>query len=150
VQDGQHPAVCPASLAAFIVVERVSSDPMLPLAFFRQAAYCAANGDGLVMGSAPCCPLLTRPGRPSPTAFISGMHRALIVAAVLALTGSGAATAFIPPRTKLPAITCHNAETISQRPPSQRPPSQRPPSPRHAVTPHKTDTSWTGRIIACS
>jgi EmrB/QacA subfamily drug resistance transporter len=38
------------SLTVFIAVERVRSDPMLPLGFFRGAAYCAANGDGLVMG----------------------------------------------------------------------------------------------------
>jgi DHA2 family methylenomycin A resistance protein-like MFS transporter len=39
-----------ASLAAFVAVERVRADPMLPLGYFRRAAYSAANGDGLVMG----------------------------------------------------------------------------------------------------
>jgi EmrB/QacA subfamily drug resistance transporter len=38
------------SLAAFVVAERVRSDPMLPLGFFRRPAYSAANADGLVMG----------------------------------------------------------------------------------------------------
>ncbi len=39
-----------ASLAVFVTVEWAGSDPVLPLGFFRNAAYCAANGDGLVMG----------------------------------------------------------------------------------------------------
>jgi DHA2 family methylenomycin A resistance protein-like MFS transporter len=39
-----------ASLAAFVAVERVRPDPMLPLGYFRRAAYSAVNGDGLVMG----------------------------------------------------------------------------------------------------
>jgi DHA2 family methylenomycin A resistance protein-like MFS transporter len=36
--------------AAFLAVERRRPDPLLPLAFFRQAGYCAANATGLVMG----------------------------------------------------------------------------------------------------
>jgi DHA2 family methylenomycin A resistance protein-like MFS transporter len=39
-----------ASLAAFIRVERRRAHPMLPLGFFRGAAYSAANAAGLVMG----------------------------------------------------------------------------------------------------
>ena len=39
-----------ASLAAFVAVERTRTDPMLPLGYFRRAAYSAANGDGFVMG----------------------------------------------------------------------------------------------------
>ena len=39
-----------ASLAGFVAVERVRADPMLPLSYFRRAAYSAANGDGFVMG----------------------------------------------------------------------------------------------------
>ena len=39
-----------ASLAAFIQVERRRAHPMLPLDFFRSAAYSAANAAGLVMG----------------------------------------------------------------------------------------------------
>ncbi|HVT70010.1 MAG TPA: MFS transporter, partial [Trebonia sp.] len=39
-----------ASLAAFVAVERASADPMLPLRYFRRAAYTAANADGLAMG----------------------------------------------------------------------------------------------------
>jgi EmrB/QacA subfamily drug resistance transporter len=39
-----------ASLAVFIAVERAQADPMLPLRYFRRAAYSAANGNGLVMG----------------------------------------------------------------------------------------------------
>lgn len=39
-----------ASVAAFITVEHRRTDPMLPLAFFRRAAYSAANAVGLVMG----------------------------------------------------------------------------------------------------
>jgi DHA2 family methylenomycin A resistance protein-like MFS transporter len=39
-----------ASLAAFIRVERRRADPVLPLGFFRSAAYSAANAAGLVMG----------------------------------------------------------------------------------------------------
>ncbi|MGH3250281.1 MAG: MFS transporter [Trebonia sp.] len=39
-----------ASLAVFVAVERTRADPMLPLSYFRRAAYSAANGDGLVMG----------------------------------------------------------------------------------------------------
>jgi DHA2 family methylenomycin A resistance protein-like MFS transporter len=39
-----------ASLAAFIRVERRQAHPMLPLGFFRSAAYSAANAAGLVMG----------------------------------------------------------------------------------------------------
>ncbi len=39
-----------ASLAAFIGVERRQADPVLPLGFFRSAAYSAANAAGLVMG----------------------------------------------------------------------------------------------------
>lgn len=39
-----------ASLAAFILVEQRQAHPMLPLRFFRGAAYSAANAAGLVMG----------------------------------------------------------------------------------------------------
>jgi DHA2 family methylenomycin A resistance protein-like MFS transporter len=39
-----------ASLAAFILVEHRQSCPVLPLRFFRSAAYCAANAAGVVMG----------------------------------------------------------------------------------------------------
>ena len=39
-----------ASLGAFIGVERRQADPVLPLGFFRAAAYSAANAAGLVMG----------------------------------------------------------------------------------------------------
>ena len=39
-----------ASLAAFIVAEHRRPHPVLPLRFFRSAAYCAANAAGLVMG----------------------------------------------------------------------------------------------------
>jgi len=39
-----------ASLGAFIRVERRQARPMLPLGFFRSAAYSAANVAGLVMG----------------------------------------------------------------------------------------------------
>ena len=39
-----------ASLAAFIGVELRQADPVLPLGFFRGAAYSAANAAGLVMG----------------------------------------------------------------------------------------------------
>jgi DHA2 family methylenomycin A resistance protein-like MFS transporter len=38
-----------ACLAAFIAVELRQEDPVLPLRFFRSAAYCAANAAGLVM-----------------------------------------------------------------------------------------------------
>jgi EmrB/QacA subfamily drug resistance transporter len=39
-----------ASLAAFLCVEHRQAHPMLPLHFFRRAAYSAANAGGLVMG----------------------------------------------------------------------------------------------------
>jgi len=38
------------SLAGFVAVERLRADPMLPLGYFRRAAYSAANADGFVMG----------------------------------------------------------------------------------------------------
>jgi DHA2 family methylenomycin A resistance protein-like MFS transporter len=38
------------SLAAFLAVEHGQAAPMLPLGYFRRAAYSAANGAGLVMG----------------------------------------------------------------------------------------------------
>lgn len=37
-------------LIGFLVVEHRASDPMLPLGFFRSAAYSAANTAALVMG----------------------------------------------------------------------------------------------------
>jgi DHA2 family methylenomycin A resistance protein-like MFS transporter len=37
-------------LIAFLTVEHRRTDPMLPLGYFRSAAYAAANADGLVMG----------------------------------------------------------------------------------------------------
>ncbi len=39
-----------ACLAAFIAVEHRQEHPVLPLRFFRSAAYCAANAAGVVMG----------------------------------------------------------------------------------------------------
>ncbi|HEY6492618.1 MAG TPA: MFS transporter [Trebonia sp.] len=39
-----------ASLTAFVSVERAGADPVLPLGYFRRAAYGAANAGGLVMG----------------------------------------------------------------------------------------------------
>jgi EmrB/QacA subfamily drug resistance transporter len=39
-----------ASLTAFILAEHRRPHPVLPLRFFRSAAYCAANAAGLVMG----------------------------------------------------------------------------------------------------
>lgn len=39
-----------ASLAVFAAVERARADPMLPLGYFRRAAYSAANGGGFAMG----------------------------------------------------------------------------------------------------
>jgi DHA2 family methylenomycin A resistance protein-like MFS transporter len=38
------------SVVAFVVVEHLVADPVLPLGYFRRAAYAAANADGLVMG----------------------------------------------------------------------------------------------------
>lgn len=39
-----------AALIAFLLVEHHRSEPMLPLGYFRNRAYAAANADGLVMG----------------------------------------------------------------------------------------------------
>jgi len=39
-----------ASLIAFVLVEHRRAEPMLPLGYFRNRAYAAANVDGLVMG----------------------------------------------------------------------------------------------------
>jgi DHA2 family methylenomycin A resistance protein-like MFS transporter len=39
-----------ASLAVFLAVEHGQTAPVLPLGYFRRAAYSAANGAGLVMG----------------------------------------------------------------------------------------------------
>jgi len=39
-----------SALIAFVSVEKRRSDPMLPLSYFRNRAYAAANADGLVMG----------------------------------------------------------------------------------------------------
>jgi EmrB/QacA subfamily drug resistance transporter len=39
-----------ACTVAFLAVEGRRADPVLPLAFFRRAGYCAANASGVVMG----------------------------------------------------------------------------------------------------
>jgi DHA2 family methylenomycin A resistance protein-like MFS transporter len=38
------------ALSAFLAIERLRPEPMLPLGYFRNRAYAAANADGLVMG----------------------------------------------------------------------------------------------------
>lgn len=53
-----------ASLATFLAVERRRAAPMLPLSYFRQPAYSAANAAGLVMGFVTVGLLLSGKGNP--------------------------------------------------------------------------------------